>query len=530
MGRKTGNLRNRFVVLLLVLIVVAVFFASRWDEKQSMSNKSVEFIFLDANRPNSFDPLDADRALNLNAMRLLYATPVEVSLNNELTSSILESFKYNTDHREIHFKLKAGVKFSDGNPLSPEDVALAIARMAWKRPGFPVIKDIVGLQEWLKEDRPLLRLPAGISIENSSVKVKLSRTQRSPLFRFTLELFSVIPKKSVDLKTGKLKDAIPAFSGLYMLSLNSDTELLFKKRHLESLDSSGMAVDQIKFLYAKGDKAFAEEKLKGLNTVLYGSDVQLISLEMTKLVESTNIKWLPSSRFNFVLLNPNIAPFHDVACRHYFMRAYRQVLKGIYGDTLALSPSIFSKIVPGYLTDEQLTVNADMNLDSICVEKFKNAKMSMYALSADLKDMNDKILYQTLSTLGAQIDLRTIDGVGQREAMFAKGLNPVLTAGSGFWAEDPLGDVKMFFTPNLHEPLKYVLKNKNLLQMLEQMDEESLDITDDLKMINRALNADALLNVVFHSKRFFATKNKSLLKELPQAVSSPAFWQIINVE
>lgn len=498
-----------------------------WKRKTNMVKSSVDFIFLDISIPSSFDPLDADRGVNLNAMRLLYATPIEISINNDLTSSILEAFEYNKIKREITFKVKKGLQFSDGSALTAEDVAFAIVRMAWKRPGFPVIKDIVGLRNWLQESFPLLSLPSGIVVDGSMVKIKLSQDHRSPLFRFALELFSVIPKISVNLNTGMLKQPIPVFSGYYSLAAKSDQGLIFKKR-----DSSKIkAVDQIKFLYANGDKNIAEEMLSQENSILYGSDVQLISRGYSSLKENAIVKWLPSSRFNFVLLNPHVAPFDDVFCRNYFMRTYRQTVKKLYGDTLAISSSIFSKIVPGYLSDEALIARSSSSVaDEACAARFKKEKITMYALSSKLENMNDKILFETLISLGVQVEVKESNGIESREAMFAKNTNAFFTAESGFWAEDPIGDVKMFFTPNLHEPLKFVLQDHALSNLIDQLNEESIEINADLQQVNRTLYKEALLNVVFHSQRFFATRNKSLLKELPQAVSSPAFWQVINAE
>ncbi|MNU10691.1 hypothetical protein D3C72_2579940 [compost metagenome] len=47
-----------------------------------------------------------------------------------------------------------------------------------------------------------------------------------------------------------------------------------------------------------------------------------------------------------------------------------------------------------------------------------------------------------------------------------------------------------------------------------------------MEMINRAAYDEALINIVFHSRKFFASKDKGIISSLPQAVSAPAFFQV----
>jgi peptide/nickel transport system substrate-binding protein len=53
-----------------------------------------------------------------------------VKLNPDYTKApgLAESWEYSADHKTLTFKIRQGVKFSDGSPLTPEDVQFSLAR------------------------------------------------------------------------------------------------------------------------------------------------------------------------------------------------------------------------------------------------------------------------------------------------------------------------------------------------------------------------------------------------------------------
>ncbi len=530
---KIGTLLSKHSKIALVFFCAILICCFWWVMSfKKIDSNAVRFLFIDSAMPNSFDPLDADKSINLNAMRLLYATPIEIGLSNNLTSSVLDYFEYNTENKEIIFRVKNDIFFSNGSRMTTDDVAFSILRMARKRPNFPVIHDIMGLDEWLKSEYPLKNYPDGIIIDNNTIRIKLTKNSKSALFRFTLELFSIIPKADVNLDTGALKNQKPSYSGYYTLLDQKQSEMIFQKntsRFANSLHDA-KAPEHIIYLYTFGNQQIIRSEMNQKNTVLYGTDMQFISNNLNDTKKNLNIKYLPSSRFNFILLNPHIEPFDNLMCRHYFMKEYRRVLDGLYGEQISKSASIFTKIVPGYLDDNALIdTSVDVEI-SECKKKFFEKEIHTFVLSEKLTDFNDKVLITTLSNLGARVKIEVVKNVSDREKKFMENSNAFLSAGSGFWAEDPIGDVKMFFTKNLHEPLKFILEDNILSEIIHNLDENNSNVSSDLQQLNNKLHSDALLNVVFHTRRFFASKDSSLLVDIPQAVSAPAFWQVINCE
>ena len=106
----------------------------------------------------------------------------------------------------------------------------------------------------------------------------------------------------------------------------------------------------------------------------------------------------------------------------------------------------------------------------------------------------------------------------------------MLTFGSGFWSLDPVGDLQMMFTPNLHPRLQFTANDSELRLMINSLDSSLTDNDLKLKMerINKHLYDSGLLNVFLHTRKFYASVNVDQLRELPQQISAPSPWQIFR--
>jgi hypothetical protein len=82
-------------------------------------------------------------------------------------------------------------------------------------------------------------LPAGISVLDNIVEIKFTRQHEQPMFRFTLELFSILPSACFDLNSGKLICNHPSESGPYLLKnfseLNAPIFILRKNWNNQNL-------------------------------------------------------------------------------------------------------------------------------------------------------------------------------------------------------------------------------------------------------------------------------------------------------
>jgi ABC-type transport system substrate-binding protein len=124
----------------------------------SQDDKASEFIITYSSKPSSFDPLDFDSINNLNFARMIYATPLEFDSKGNLISNILDSFSYDEKLKILKFVVKKNIFFQNGERITADDLVLSIKRMLIKRPKFPVIEDIIGVDAWLNEATPLKKI------------------------------------------------------------------------------------------------------------------------------------------------------------------------------------------------------------------------------------------------------------------------------------------------------------------------------------------------------------------------------------
>jgi ABC-type transport system substrate-binding protein len=120
-------------IVSIFLIIVSVHIFAEGAEMK-------EYVISESSRYTSLDPLDADLHQNLSVARMVYATPLEIDATDTITSLVLDSFNYNKTTKTITWQVRPGLQFSDGKPLTVDDVVFSVTRMLHANPKFPVTK------------------------------------------------------------------------------------------------------------------------------------------------------------------------------------------------------------------------------------------------------------------------------------------------------------------------------------------------------------------------------------------------------
>lgn len=482
---------------------------------------------------NSLDPLDADQTVNLPVARMLYSTPLEIDLNGELTSSILESFDFNQQSQTITWKVKSGLKYSDGSDLTAEEVALSVARMALARPKFPVLEDIDGLQEWIVSKDGLKSFPKGIKVDGNLILIDFSKNQDHPLFRFCLELFSVIPKRCINLDSNKISCAEIPSSGYYKMTSKNESEIIFERSSY--LNNLNLQIPyKIAFKYMNSQKAIENLSLMDLNTVISGNEVRYSVDELKKMNSELTMSYMPASRIAAIIMNPNSGPFADVHCRQIFAKAFRSVFEKISNNTRKIEASFMTDLLPGYLNSKELSASVDNQLSDEIIKscKLKLEKQPVKWLKT--KSNPNSIFVQIMEKVFDELNIKksepiVLENQKNEEEMFFKGEISLVGFQTGFWAFDPAGDIQMLMTPNMHDPLDFVSGDAELQKLIKGLKTETNEKTPFIQL-NNYIYEKSLFNVFTHVRRFYASKNKSLLTETPVAITSPAPWQVFKVD
>ena len=523
---KQGRWKLYLTVLgaLIVLLIGSKFFISKRE------NSLATFVITETGKFTSLDPLDGDSSQNLPVARMLYATPVEIFSGNTLGSRVLESFDYDVNKKSIQWVVRSGMTYSDGSTISPDDIAFAVARMAFSRPDFPVIKLIHGLKKWSSGAAPLKSYPDGIKINGNKITIQLTEDYPHPQFRFCLELFSIIPKGCVDPETNKISCATIPTSGYYGLKENIDRNLTFKKRADIDKIQGKTYPDQIQILYRDPEEAFSAQDFDGDNAVILSSESK-VTREQLKVVESKlKVEYTPAAWFTILQINPSIAPFNEAQCRFEFSEVFRKNYENVSGDIS--ESSVFTKVVAGYQNHADLlkSVSEKQPLDSSdkCRQKLTGIKVPWGFDKTTPKTFVDAMKL-TAKELGIEfIGPSQFKDRKEEVENFISGKSTFMYGRTGFWALDPTGDIQMLFTPNLHKGLQHFWSDEKLQSLLGQVVKDGKVNTEAVDTINSHLFTDGKFSVYSHIRRFYASKNKDLIRHLPIGITSPSPWHLFG--
>lgn len=517
---------------IIIASVLLVLGAAIVIYSQSAKKDHYTYIITETAAATSLDPLDADQTINLPVARMLYATPLEVDLKGDLQSSVLESFEYNDDSQVMTWKVKSGLKYADNTEITSEDVAFAVARMAYTRPTFPVIEDVKGVSEWSKAKDALKSLPEGIQISGQVVKIEFAKKQDHPLFRFCLEIFSIIPKKCVDVETNKISCKEIPSSGNYKLASKTDQEFNFEKRIAGSIFGV-KAPEKIQFKYMTAQEALRTSSEFDSQTIMAGSELRYSVDEIKDLQSKIQISFAPASRIAGVAINPNVGVFKDKKCRQLFANAFREAFRKMVGDARESEASIFTDLLPGYLKNEELhSGSASITAEEIvsCKTKFQNEPIKWLKAKNNPSSLFVVTMEKVFSELGIEAVPPMIEETQKdEEELFLAGKLSVRGFQTGFWAFDPAGDIQMLMTPKMHKTLQFVSEDSKMQSLIRNLKDSGLQ-KDSFNKLNQHIYDEALFNVFTHLRRFYAAKDKSLIMEAPVSITSPAPWQVFKVD
>lgn len=509
------------IVILAVSTVVAEIV---YNGKES---NVATFVVTETGKYTSLDPLDGDSSQNLPVARMLYATPLEINSDNTLTSRILEAFSYEQSTKTITWVVKKNVTYSDGTLITPEDIAFSVSRMAFTRPNFPLIKLISGLSEWLAKANPLQTLPSGILVSGNTISIKLASDYPHPLFRFCLELFGVIPKSCVNLKSNKIEcEDIPS-SGYYRKIEDSGNSVLFEKRaDIDIVQGKKNYPKQIRITYSDIKSVFDNYSSLTDQTVVQSSEAKLTKEQLKTLQSNVEVSFTPAAWFTFLQINPNIPPFDRKECRTEFAKVFRNNFS-IETNEVA-EGSIFTKLVRGYKPLNELSeATSDVEAKE-CRTKFEQVSIP-WGFESTTPAAFTNAIQRTAKELGIKIDgpIEFKDRKHEVET-FLNNESAFIFGRTGFWAMDPTGDIQMLFTPNLHKVLKHFWKDNILQDYLRTIVQNGEVNSDAIDAVNSYLFQDGKINVYSHIRRFYASKNKELVKNLPIGITSPSPWHLFS--
>lgn len=345
--------------LLSITLTLRADFKTHRDRILTLLSKNEPTVIVEARlHPDSEDLINQDMILDPLALfnvyqygifYALYSRPIDVTNVGTYSSQILSDFHYDESNLTLTLQIREGIKFSDGQALTAEEVAFTIARVALKRPLISPYDRIQGANTWRKISHPLTTLPTGIKVRKNPDKVEIifARKTRDPYYWLTFPMMSIFPRSCVDTKTSSVVCKHPPFSGLYQISEVNKNMLSMQRRIRNeafpfNLHFVFLVEDQIPDFLSSLDTNHVVELQDGFNFV---GGVE------TQIKNQFRITGFTENWANIAILDYKSETFQSDRTRLFFAEKMRTVLQRMRKN---VSGSVIPILSPGYLSIESL--------------------------------------------------------------------------------------------------------------------------------------------------------------------------------
>ncbi len=381
---------------------------------------NADIVTMDAHRTTN------DYIVPMNVFDTLFSFKKFEDGSTEIVNSLAESYNISDDGKTYHFTLRDGVVFSDGTPLTAQDVKFTFERILTlpdsAQTDYAIIID--GAQDMLDGKADSLR---GITVEDDR---NFSITLTDPFAGFIPTLatpstviysekivtdagedFGVVPEKTIGTGPYIIKEWIRGSC----LRFECNPRYWGAEPSAKQVKVTVMEPQVMNMAFQKGD-------LDVLDCLFLDSAI----VESTYETDAYKDHLVSIDRLgqNFLMLNENVEPLDDVNVRKAIQLAIdrKSILASIYNNDGRLEDGIFPLGCIGYSKNNQGWLNYDpaaakqllkdagysngfdmeLCLDSTATDSVKN---TIQAIAENLKDVGIRVNIRSLDH-ASYLDLR----------------------------------------------------------------------------------------------------------------------------
>ena len=231
-------------ILKIVFIVILLSIVAANGYNYTMSGKKILKIW-SPRVPFSVDPLEYDALAHHICFRSIYSSLASEYKLGEFQGAVAERWETNGDKSEWTFFIRPNISFSNGDPISAEQVALSLNRAAllMHRKGSEsgLFEFLVGRDQLTEANK----LASGISIDGNTVKLTFDRPMPELLTKIGFGLYAIVHSNDYEPDSGNWKNSREIIaSGPYQIEAWTKESLtlrlrknfpqsLLLKRHIE---------------------------------------------------------------------------------------------------------------------------------------------------------------------------------------------------------------------------------------------------------------------------------------------------------
>lgn len=347
-GRR-GFIKKTLVAGALILLVTGLTACSGGDSagKQSATEAEGEprrggtLTAAFSADPAGFDPVRGPSGMSHVVMEQVYSTLMSLTPDNEVEPDLAESYEVSDDGLTYTFKLREGVKFHNGDPLTSEDVKFTFDRLRAPDSGYSYGSQIATIK---RVDAP----------DPETVVFRLSEQTAPFLVYMAFPGSSIVPKKLVE--SGYNLNSRPIGSGPFKFVKYQPKNVISFVRNPDYYEPGKPYLDGMEWRIISDTAALTTALVSG------GADFTNVvpPQDWNRMKETSGLvtESVVGSSYNWLLPNNSRKPFDDPRVRQaisYALNRENLVNGGFFG----LATPILGGVVPewswAYAPDLQFT-------------------------------------------------------------------------------------------------------------------------------------------------------------------------------
>lgn len=200
------------IVICLIFIFSALSFSDEIDKiteielgsyrYQENLKKESKYILLQAEKISTLDPIQIKDNYSVRVVKYLYETLFMYDENGKLSSKLLKKWHWENE-RTLVLELKEGLKFSNGDKLTPKDVQSSLYRLKDKGVFKELFLDIVDIE----------------ILSQNSLRIKIRGKNKIFISMLTYYMSAIV----------KEKDGLILGTGVYKVKRESNRNILLEK-------------------------------------------------------------------------------------------------------------------------------------------------------------------------------------------------------------------------------------------------------------------------------------------------------------
>jgi len=299
----------------------------------------------------TLDPAQAGDGQTIRAVQLLYSGLLRYtgSTNSELTGALAESWEWSKDGQSITFKLRKGLNFSDGTPLTADDVAFTFTRLLdpkTKAPYQGTYTIIKGARDFIAGKAKTV---AGITVlDPQTIRFELEKPVPYFLNLVGLPTAGIVSRKAVE-QYGETFGEHPVGAGPFVLEKWTRGQELVLARNPKYYREGLPYLDKVVFKLGISDNLQMMMLQKGEIDLV----APVASADYAKVTADPQLKnnylSAPGPRVFYIGMNVEVPPFNNKLVRQALNYAVnKERLVQLQNGRGVVMKGIIPPWVPGY--------------------------------------------------------------------------------------------------------------------------------------------------------------------------------------